>query len=237
MVAASKQSFDVTAFGTRYGGVTVYKYREGHVVYTQGNPARALYYIQKGKIQLTVVSGRGKERVVAVLEDGDFLGEGCLTEQLARISSAATMSATTIARLEKAAVARALHEDVSFSEFFVTYLLGRNNRLTSDLIDQLLNSSEKRLARILLLLAHYGDRDRHDVNITAINQQTLAKMVGTTRSRINFFMNKFRRLGYLDYNGGISVHPSLLKVVLNDQSPNDDTFGQSGTPSYETSGK
>src|ERR1700722_17966883 len=128
------------------------------------------------------------------------------------------MTECTIARLEKAAVARALHEDVTFSEFFVGYLLGRNIRLTDDLIDQLFNSSERRLARILLLLAHYEEEDRHDVPLKKVNQQTLAKMVGTTRSRINVFMNKFRLLGYIDYNGGISVHPSLLNVVLHDQS-------------------
>ena len=158
---------------------------------------------------------------MAILGPGDFCGEGCLADQLLSVSTATTMSDCVVARLEKTAVTRALHEDLLFSEFFVSYLLNRNVRLTEDLVDQLFNSSERRLARVLLLLANYENNRQQDVFLPNINQQTLAKMIGTTRSRVNHFMNKFRRLGFIDYNGSIKIHSSLLTVLLHDQSQAD----------------
>jgi CRP-like cAMP-binding protein len=215
---SEKASFDLDAFSAKYGRVLISNYEKDQIVYEQGGTAAALFYVVKGEVQLTVISDQGKERVVGLLDAGSFFGEGCLSDQLLSISSARTITDSQIARLQKSAVLRALHEDVSFSEFFVSYLLGRNNRLTDDLIDQLFNSSERRLARILLLMANFEKSDRVDAPIDHINQETLAKMVGTTRSRINHFMNKFRRLGYIDYNGKIKVHPSLLNIVLHDTS-------------------
>jgi len=217
-VSSARVSFDPKAFGAKYGGVTVCKYAENHTIFAQGNVAGAVFYVQKGKVKLSVVSEQGKEAVVAVLEAGDFCGEGCLADQLLSVSTATTMSDCVVARLEKPGVMRALHEDLLFSEFFVSYLLTRNVRLTEDLVDQLFNSSERRLARVLLLLANYENNRQQDVLLPNINQQTLAKMIGTTRSRVNHFMNKFRRLGFIDYNGSIKIHNSLLTVLLHDQS-------------------
>jgi CRP/FNR family transcriptional regulator, cyclic AMP receptor protein len=220
MPNSAKPPFDCKAFNARYGGVTVGEYKKNQAVFSQGSSAGAIFYIQEGKIQLAVLSEEGKERVVMILEAGDFCGEGCLAEELLRVSTATTITEATVARLEKTSVTRALHEDLSFSEFFVSYLLSRNVRLTEDLVDQLFNSSERRLARALLLLAHYETNSREDVLLPNINQQTLAKLIGTTRSRVNYFMNKFRRLGFIDYNGDydgrIKVHSSLLNVVLRD---------------------
>lgn len=218
MASSAKLSFDPKAFNAKYGGVTICKYRENHTVYAQGNAAGAVFYAQRGKIKLTVLSELGKEGVVELLGAGDFCGEGCLTDQLLRVSTATTMTECVVVRLERAGVTRALHEDLSFSEFFVSYLLARNVRLTDDFVDKLFNSSERRLARVLLLLANYEENSGQDVLLPNIDQQTLAKMVGTTRSRINFFMNKFRRLGFIDYNGQIKIHNSLLNAVLHDQS-------------------
>jgi CRP/FNR family transcriptional regulator, cyclic AMP receptor protein len=218
MAGSATPAFDSKAFNAKYGGVTICKYRENHTVYAQGSIAAAVFYLQKGKIKLTVLSEQGKEGVVALLEAGDFCGEGCLTDQLLRVSTATTMTECVVVRLERAGVTRALHEDLSFSEFFVSYLLARNVRLTDDFVDKLFNSSERRLARVLLLLANYEENSGQDVLLPNINQQTLAKMVGTTRSRINFFMNKFRRLGFIDYNGQIKIHNSLLNAMLHDQS-------------------
>lgn len=235
MAGCGNLSFDVNAFNAKYGGVTICKYAEKHVLYAQGNAAKALYFIQKGKCQLTVVSERGKERVVGVLEAGEFCGEGCLSKRLLHVSSAVTMTECTVARLEKSVVVRVLHEDVSFSELFVSYLLSRNVRLTDDLIDHLFNSSERRLARTLLLLANFAESDRQDIPPVKVNQQTLAKIVGTTRSRINFFMNKFRRLGYIDYKNQVTIHPSLLNVVLHDQWEADgrsEISDQAGVPMH-----
>jgi CRP/FNR family cyclic AMP-dependent transcriptional regulator len=220
-VMSEKLSFDLDAFSAKYGGVTTSKYEKDRVVHEQGLAEGGLFYILKGEVQLTVVSEQGKERVVGIRNTGDFFGEGCLSDHLLSISSATTLTESVIARLEKPAVARALHEDVHFSEFFVSYLLGRNRQLMDDLIDQLFNSSERRLARVLLLLGNFEKDDRKVEPLAHINQETLAKMVGTTRSRVNFFMNKFRRLGYIDYNGRIHVHPSLLNVVLRDTSLGD----------------
>jgi CRP/FNR family cyclic AMP-dependent transcriptional regulator len=216
MAGSAKPSFfDFKAFNARYGGVIRCNYKGNHILYPQGDPAGTIFYIEKGKIKLTVLSEEGKEGIIAVLEAGDFCGEGCLIDQLLRLSTATTLTECVIAQLQKASVARALHEDLAFSEFFVSYLLSRNARLNEDLIDKIFNSSERRLARVLLLLANY-ERDRKEVTLPNINQQTLAKMVGTTRSRINYFMNKFRRLGFVEYNGCIKIHHSLLTVVLHD---------------------
>jgi CRP/FNR family cyclic AMP-dependent transcriptional regulator len=220
MSKTAKLSFDPADFNAKHGGATIGEYKENQTIYSQGNAAGTVFYIQEGKVQLAVLSEEGKERVVTILESGDFCGEGCLASELLRVSTATTMTECTVARLERTAVVRALHEDIAFSEFFVSYLLSRNVRLTEDLVDQLFNSSEKRLARALLLLAHYETNTRQDVLLPSINQQTLAKMIGTTRSRVNYFMNKFRRLGFIEYNGRIKVHSALLNVVLHDQEKN-----------------
>jgi CRP/FNR family cyclic AMP-dependent transcriptional regulator len=213
---SANSSFDLGAFNAKYGGVLLSKYAKDQIVFAQGSPSGATFYIVTGAVQLSVVSGEGKERLVGVLHVGDFCGEGCLSGELLRISTATAQTDSVIARMERPAMLRALHEDIHFSEFFVSYLLSRNNRLTDDLIDHLFNKSERRLARILLSLANFEKDDRQDVPIGHINQDTLAKMVGTTRGRINVFMNKFRKLGYIDYNGKIRVNPSLLNVVLRD---------------------
>ena len=222
MPMPAKSFLDPKAFNAKYGGVSVSEYKENQTIYSQGNAAGAVFFIQSGKVQLAVLSEEGKERVVTVLEAGDFCGEGCLADELLRVSTATTMTECTVVRLEKAAFANGLHKDINFSEYFVSYLLSRNARLTADLVDQLFNSSEKRLARALLLLAHYETNTRQDVLLPTINQQTLAKMIGTTRSRVNFFVNKFRRLGFIDYNGHIKIHSSLLNVLLHDQPHHND---------------
>jgi CRP/FNR family transcriptional regulator, cyclic AMP receptor protein len=189
-----------------------------HAVFLQGDVADCIFYIRKGQIQLTVLSMEGKEAVIALLDAGDFCGEGCLVGEPLRMSTATTLTKCVIARLEKSAVIRAIHEDAEFSEFLVQYVLKQTARLTDTLVDQLFNSSEKRLARVLLLLANYGKEGRTETVINNINQDTLAQMIGSTRSRVNFFMNKFRKLGLIDYNGKIHVHSSLLSVVLHDQA-------------------
>ena len=212
----STQSFDVTAFVAKYGGGTITKHQAHSIVFAQGDAADAVFYIQQGKVKLSVVSEQGKEAIVAILDAGDLCGEGCLSGQPLRISTATTMSECIIARLEKASVVRAMHDDQAFCDFLIAYLLSENVRLNEDLIDQLFNSSEKRLARALLLLATYGKETRTDQIVPKIDQMTLAKMIGTTRGRVSHFMNKFRKLGYIDYNGHINVHSSLLNVVLHD---------------------
>jgi CRP-like cAMP-binding protein len=164
-----------------------------------------------------VLSHQGKEAVVAILERGDFFGEACLAGRSARLATAAALAASTIVRIDKTAMVRALHDEPSFSELFLAYLLSRNMRIEEDLVDQLFNSSEKRLARVLLLLAHFGKEDKPEPILTKISQETLADMIGTTRSRVSFFMNKFRKLGFIDYNGGgLKIHSSLLNIVLHD---------------------
>jgi CRP/FNR family transcriptional regulator, cyclic AMP receptor protein len=210
--------FDPAVFVAKYGGVIASRYGAKHTIYSQGDAADCIFYFQKGQAQLKVISEQGKEAVIALIEAGDFCGEGCLIGEPLRMSTLATMTETLVSRFEKAAVIRAIHDDLAFSEFFVMYVLNRTVRLTDDLIDHLFNSSEKRLARILLLLANYGKEGRVETVIARIDHQTLAQMVGTTRSRVNFFMNKFRKLGYIDYNDRISVHSSLLNVVLHDQA-------------------
>jgi CRP/FNR family transcriptional regulator, cyclic AMP receptor protein len=217
MATRAKGLFDANAFLVTVGeGVSVIDSRKGEVIYSQGGPADALFYIQKGKVKVTAVSSHGKEAVVAILSVGDFFGEGCLTGQPLRISTVTAMTDSSISRLDKAAVVRVLHEQPAFSELFTAYLLARNVRMESDLIDQLFNSSEKRLARLLLLLANFGKEGGPQPLVADISQETLAEMIGTTRSRVSFFMNKFRKLGFIEYNGHLQVHSSLLSVVLYD---------------------
>ncbi len=179
-------------------------------------PADAVFYIEKGKVKLTVLSTRGKEAVVAILGSGDFFGEGCLAGQPLRMATATAMTECSILRLQKETMVRMLHNEPALSELFMAYLLSRNVRIEEDLVDQLFNSSEKRLARILLLLTRFGKDGQHEPVVPKISQETLAEMVGTTRSRVSFFMNKFRKLGFIEYNGGLNVHSSLLNIVLHD---------------------
>ena len=197
-------------------GRTVREYRKGEAVFTQGDPADAVFFVQHGKVKLTVLSRQGKQAVIALLAPGEFFGEGCLAGQPVRMATATALTEATIIRLAKPMMVRALHRDPVFAEVFTTYLLSRNIRMEEDLVDQLFNSSEKRLARILLLLANFGKEGRPEPVVPKISQEMLAEMVGTTRSRISFFMNKFRKLGFLDYNGRLEVHSSLLHVVLHD---------------------
>jgi len=186
------------------------------VVFRQGDPADAIFYIQKGKIKLTVLSKQGKEAVIAILGKGDFFGEGCLAGQPLRMATATAMSECSVVRMKKGRMVRVLQKEPTFSEMFVTYLLSRNIRIEEDLVDQLFNSSEKRLARVLLLLANFGKEGKPEPVVVKLSQETLAEIVGTTRSRVSFFMNKFRKLGFIEYNGGLEVHSSLLNVVLHD---------------------
>jgi CRP/FNR family transcriptional regulator, cyclic AMP receptor protein len=191
--------------------------KSSQTVFPQGSAADAVFYIQKGKVKITVVSEQGKEAVIAILGPDEFCGEGCLTGQPRRMATAVAMTECEIMRLEKAAMIRVLHEEPAFSEMFIAHLLVRTIRIEEDLVDQLFNSSEKRLARALLLLANFGKDGRPERIIAKVSQETLAEMVGTTRSRVSHFMNKFRKLGFIDYNGHLEVHSSLLNVVLHDQ--------------------
>jgi CRP/FNR family cyclic AMP-dependent transcriptional regulator len=210
-------AFDVKRFLSKTsGGRTIADYRQGSVIFSQADPANAVFYIQKGKIKLTVVSRRGKEAVVGILGASDFFGEGCLTGQPFRMATAVAMSECLIMRLEKSEVIRALREQPNFSELFVAHLLSRNIRMEEDLVDQLFNSSEKRLARVLLLLANFGKEGTPQTVIPKMSQETLAEIIGTTRSRVSFFMNRFRKLGFIEYNGSLTIHSSLLNVVLHD---------------------
>lgn len=230
MVPNHQLSFDPVAFATRHGGAILRRFSKGQILYSQGDVADAVFYIETGKIKLTVVSEHGKEAVVAMLETGDFCGEECLAQQPLRISTATTLTECVATRLEKPNVLRALHNDLQFSEFAFTYLLTQNIRLKEQLVDHLFNSSEKRLARILLLLANYGKEEREEPITPKIDQETLAKMIGTTRPRVSQFMNKFRKLGFIEYNGHIKVHSALLSVVLHDQGA-----GSLGVPDSEES--
>jgi CRP/FNR family cyclic AMP-dependent transcriptional regulator len=218
MNSEANPSFDPKAFLAKAdGGRSISKYRKNQVVFSQGDPADSVFYIQAGKVKITVISEQGKEAVVAVLGPDEFCGEGCLAGQPRRMASATAMTECEIMRLEKAAIIRVLHEEPAFSEMFVAHLLARTTRIEEDLVDQLFNSSEKRLARALLLLANFGKEGRPEPIIARVSQETLAEMIGTTRSRVSHFMNKFRQLGFIDYNGHIEVHSALLSVVLNDQ--------------------
>ena len=213
-----KSVFDPKAFLAKANdGRTISKYQKDQIVFSQGEPADSVFYIQEGKIKITVVSEQGKEAVVAILGTGDFFGEGCLTAQSLRMATVTAIMECEIMRLDKAAIIRVIHEEPAFAEMFMSHLLTRTIRVEADLVDQLFNSSEKRLARALLLLANFGKEGKPEAVIAKISQETLAEMIGTTRSRVSSFMNKFRQLGFIDYNGHLEVHSSLLNVVLHDE--------------------
>ena len=210
-------SFDPKAFlATVNRGRTVSDYRKGDVVFLQASPADSVFYIQKGKIKITVASQQGKEAVVALLGPGEFFGEGCLIGQPTRLSTARALTESEVTRVTKSEMMRVLHAEPTFGELFMAHLLTRNSRIEEDLVDQLFNSSEKRLARTLLLLANFGKEGGPQPITTKISQETLAEIIGTTRSRVSQFMNKFRKLGFIDYNGHLEVHSSLLTVILRD---------------------
>jgi CRP/FNR family cyclic AMP-dependent transcriptional regulator len=209
--------FDPHSFLATIGeGRKIITAEKKQTIYAQGDAADSVFYVQKGKVRLTVVSHTGKEATIGILNEGNFFGEGALAGQLIRMGSAAAMTDCELMRVDKKAMMSALHQGHAFSDIFVAYLLARNIRFEEDLVDQLFNSSEKRLARVLLLLAHFGKEGSPETVIPKINQETLAEMVGTTRSRVSFFMNRFRKLGFIHYNGGLQVHSSLLNVVLHD---------------------
>ena len=209
--------FDAQAFLDSAGVARrVTEFRKKEAVFSQGDPAKNVLYIRKGGVRLSVVNEAGKEAVVAVLGPGDFFGEGCLAGQSIRIGSATAITASSVLVIEKKEMIRVLHSEHAFSDRFISYMLSRNIRVEEDLVDQLFNSSEKRLARTLLLLARYGKEDKPQKLLPTISQEMLAEMVGTTRSRVNFFMNKFRKLGFIKYNGGLHIDTSLLSVVLHD---------------------
>ena len=213
-----KLPFDPKTFLSKVnGGHSLSDYRKNETVYAQGDLADSVFYIHKGKAKITVLSKQGKEAVVALLGPGDFFGEGCLAGQPRRMATASAMTDCVIARVAKEDVVRVIHEQPAFSELFISHLLARNIRVEEDLVDQLFNSSEKRLARVLLLLANFGKDSKPEPVIAKISQETLAEMIGTTRSRVSFFMNKFRDLGLITYNGHIEVHSSLLNVVLHEK--------------------
>ena len=218
MSGKAKLPFDPKAFLSKVnGGRAVSDYRKDQIVFRQGDPSDAVFYIQTGKVKKTVVSEQGKEAVVAILEVGDFFGEGCLAGEALRLSTVSALTKSVIVRISKGDITRVIHEEPAFAELFIAHLLARNSRVEEDLVDQLFNSSEKRLARTLLLLANFGKEGRPEPIIAKVSQETLAEMIGTTRSRVSFFMNKFRKLGLIDYNGSIEIHSSLLNVVLRDQ--------------------
>jgi CRP-like cAMP-binding protein len=207
--------FDARVFLTKAGtGRSVSSYRRKELIFTQGDPADAVFYLERGQVKLTVLSKAGKAAVVAILGPGDFFGEGCLAGQPVRMGSASAMTDVSLVRIARQAMIRLLHERSPFSERFMAHLLARNVRFEEDLVDQLFNSSEKRLARVLLLLARFGKEGQTEPVIPKISQEVLAEMVGTTRPRISGFMNKFRKLGFIDYNGGLHIHSSLLNVLL-----------------------
>jgi CRP/FNR family transcriptional regulator, cyclic AMP receptor protein len=221
MKRKSDKEFDPKVFLAETGkGRTLADYAKNDKIFLQGDLADAIFFIQKGKIKLTVVSSQGKEAVVALLGAGDFFGEGCLAGQPVRMASATAMLECSILRMEKAGVIRLLHDQPAFSEVLLRHLLSRNIRIEEDLVDQLFNSSEKRLARVLLLLANFGKEGKPELVIPKVSQETLAEIVGTTRSRVSFFMNRFRKLGFIQYDGaystGLEVHSSLLNVILHD---------------------
>jgi CRP/FNR family transcriptional regulator, cyclic AMP receptor protein len=219
-VSAKKVSnFDPkTFFSIINGGRKIAAFPKKQTIFVQGDLSDAVFYIRQGKVRLTVVSEIGKEATIGILNEGDFFGEGCLTGQPIRLCSATAMTDCSVMRVEKKSMVEVLHRESSFSEMFVAYLLARNIRYEEDLVDQLFNSSEKRLARILLLLAHFGKEGVPETLIANISQETLADMIGTTRSRVSFFMNRFRKLGLIDYHTGdaLQVHSSLLNIVLHD---------------------
>jgi CRP/FNR family transcriptional regulator, cyclic AMP receptor protein len=219
MSPRKERTFDPKTFLAQAGlGRTILQYPKNKVIFAQGEPCDAVFYIQDGRVKLTVLSTQGKEATIALLGPGDFMGESCITsDQPLRMSSASPLTDCRILRIEKTTMLKVLHREHAFSDLFVAYLVSRNNHIQEDLVDQLFNSAEKRLARILLLLAHFGKEGRSESVIPKMSQETLAEMVGTTRARVNFFMNRFRQLGLIDYNNdGLEVHSSLLDIVLHD---------------------
>ena len=218
MSGKAKLPFDPKMFLSKVnGGRAISEYRKDQIVFRQGDPSDAVFYIQSGKVKKTVISEQGKEAVVALLEAGGFFGEGCLAGEALRLSTVSALTKSVIARISKGDITRVIHEEPAFAELFIAHLLARNSRVEEDLVDQLFNSSEKRLARTLLLLANFGKEGKPEPIIAKVSQETLAEMIGTTRSRVSVFMNKFRKLGLIDYNGSIEIHSSLLNVVLRDQ--------------------
>jgi len=216
--AKRRKIFDVKVFlNTVDGGRSVSSYIKNQRIFAQGDVADSVFYIQDGQVKLSVISKLGKEAVVALHGEGDFFGEGCLSGQALRSATSSAMTDSVIMRLGKSAIIRVLHEEPKFSEMFLSYILARNARVEADLVDQLFNSSEKRLARLLLLMANFGKEGSSEPVIAKVSQETLAEMVETTRSRVSFFMNKFRKLGFVDYNGHLKIHNSLLNVVLHDE--------------------
>jgi CRP/FNR family transcriptional regulator, cyclic AMP receptor protein len=213
-----EKTFRPAAFLASAGaGRTTVDLKKGQRIFSQGDAATAVFYVQTGKIKLTVISKRGKEATIALLGAGNFLGEECIAAmQLRRVATATALIPSSLLRIERAEMVRVLHQEQLFSEVFVAYLLARNARVQEDLVDQLFNSSEKRLARALLLLAQFGKEGKPETVIPKISQETLADMIGTTRSRVSFFMNRFRKLGFIEYNGHLSIHSSLLNVILHD---------------------
>ena len=217
-VSKKKTAFDPKIFLAKVGdGKAISHYQKDQIVFSQGDIADAVFYIQKGRIKLTVISERGKEAVVGILEPRHFFGEGCLNGHPLRVTTATAIAECLITRIAKDAMIATMHDEPEFSELFMAYLLTRNSRIEEDLIDQLFNSSERRLARVLLLLANFGKDGRPEPIVGKFSQETLAEMIGTTRSRVSFFMNKFRKLGYIEYNGKLEIHNSLLNVVLYDK--------------------
>ncbi|MFZ3265046.1 MAG: Crp/Fnr family transcriptional regulator [Terriglobales bacterium] len=221
LVEASKKlsKFDPKTFlSTINGGRKIEAFAKKQTIFVQGDSSDAVFYIKEGKVKLTVVSQVGKEATIGILNKGDFVGEGCLTGQPLRLCSATAMTDCSVMKIDKKAMIEVLHREHAFSDMFVAHLLTRNIRYEEDLVDQLFNSSEKRLARILLLLAHFGKEGKHEILIPKMSQETLAEMIGTTRSRVSFFMNRFRKLGFIDYQAGdeLQVHSSLLQIVLHD---------------------
>ncbi len=211
------QQIDAQSFLASVGpGKTDAKYQREQPIFRQGEAADAVFYIEQGKVQITVVSEEGKERVVAMLEPGQFFGEGCMAGQSLHLATASAMTECAMVRIEKNTMIRALRDDPKFSQVFMAFLLSHNAQIEADLVDQLFNSSEKRLARVLLMLANFGKDAKLETVIAPINQEILAAKVGTTRSRVNFFMNKFRKLGFIEYNGTLKVHTSLLNVIVHD---------------------
>jgi len=218
MAPKEKLPFDPEVFLSKVnGGHSISNYQPSQIVFSQGDPAESVFYIQTGKVKVTVLSEQGKEAVVALLGAGDFVGEGCLAGQTRRLATVSAMTECVIARIVKNDIIRVIHEEPAFAELFIAHLLARNLRVEEDLTDQLFNSSEKRLARVLLLLANFGKESPPEPILAKISQETLAEMIGTTRSRVSHFMNKFRQLGLIDYNGNIEVFPSLLNVVLHEK--------------------
>ena len=215
--AKKRRKFDPQAFlSTIDDGRSIASFAKKQTIFAQGDLSDAVFYIQEGRVKLTVVATSGKEATIGILTQGDFFGEGCLAGQPLRMCSATAMDDCSVMHIDKKSMMEVIHRERAFSDMFVAYLLTRNIRYEEDLVDQLFNSSEKRLARILLLLAHFGKDGKPEVTIPKISQETLAEMVGTTRSRVNFFMNRFRKLGFVRYNGGLEVHSSLLNIVLHD---------------------